>query len=159
MIDEHWKAVIAGLGSLLAVFATIVGRSWVRRILSRDRAILAADGGEVSVLQMLQQEIARRQLERGEDQSRWNVERTDLLARADRFAQERNDAIRKIGALEQEVHQLKQQVMDLSAMVEKFQHAAADHAREAEGLRTQVSALRGLIERGNTKPTTPDTEG
>lgn len=93
-----------GVGGWIGgIAAAIVGGGlMLRRWLSRDAVERAGDEARVEVIEMLTQQLAA------------------ANARADRFAQERNDAIREVGDLKVQVALLTERVTSMQRQLEKL---------------------------------------
>lgn len=120
MIDPGVAEVIPqmrdGIGGLEAVGMIVGGILTAiliaRPLLSKLKVGAAMDGAQIDAIERLSrllndERALRRQAE----------------DRADRFAQERNEAIQKIGKLEGEVHALRAEIASLRMMLERLNAA------------------------------------
>ncbi|GJH00199.1 hypothetical protein [Paraburkholderia terrae] len=88
----------------------------VRRFLRKEGVDAAADSAKIDTIAQLRQSLADERAARKEAE-----------LRADKFADERNEAIRTIGELNGKVTALEQQVKSLAEVVESMRQSVADH--------------------------------
>ena len=103
-----------GLGA--AVGAIVAGMIFLRQFLSGAAASRASDAGQIEALDVYKQMV-----------SELRASLVEVNTRADRFAQERNDAIQTLG--------------DLRGQLKEMTRQLEDQGRELVALRRQVNEL------------------
>lgn len=118
--------IIAGVIS--AVVLAVLGRSLVIRRVSHDRVVVAADGGQVDIIAVLQDE------------------RTTLVGRLDKLTTQRDDALREHSTAMLEVGGLRKEVEHLTLRLGDQSRQLLEQALKMEMLQNTVGALRAQIE-------------
>lgn len=88
----------------------------MRRFLRKEGVDAASDSARIDTIAQLRQSLADERAARKEAE-----------LRADKFADERNEAIRTIGELNGKITALEQQVASLAEVVESMRSAVSDH--------------------------------
>lgn len=104
-----------GLGAAVGVIAA--GMVFLRQFLSGAAAARASDAGQIEALDVYKQMV-----------SELRASLAEVNQRADRFAQERNDALQSLG--------------DLRGQLKEMTRQLEEQGRELAGLRQQVSNLQ-----------------
>jgi chromosome segregation ATPase len=112
------QSAASGGGATALILSVFFG---MRRFLRKEGVDAASDSAKIDTIAQLRQSLADERAARKE---------SDL--RADKFADERNDAIQKIGELNGKITALEQQVASLQVVVERLSRAVhAEHGDPA----------------------------
>jgi chromosome segregation ATPase len=113
-VSDSVQSAIGGSGLTALVVSVFFG---MRRFLRKEGVDAAKDSANIDTIAQLRQSLADERSARKEAE-----------LRADKFADERNEAIQKIGELNGKITALEQQVLSLKEVVESLSAAVhADH--------------------------------
>lgn len=118
-VSDSVQSAIGGSGITALVVSVFFG---MRRFLRKEGVDAAKDSANIDTIAQLRQSLADERAARKE---------SDL--RADKFADERNDAIQKIGELNGKITALEEQVKSLKEVVESLRKTVqADHGADQQ---------------------------
>lgn len=114
-VSDSVQSAIGGSGLTALVVSVFFG---MKRFLRKEGVDAAKDSANIDTIAQLRQSLTDERAARKEAE-----------LRADKFADERNEAIQKIGELNGKITALEQQVLSLKEVVESLSLAVhADHA-------------------------------
>lgn len=112
-VSDSVQSAIGGSGLTALIVSVFFG---MKRFLRKEGVDAAKDSANIDTIAQLRQSLADERTARKEAE-----------LRADKFADERNEAIQKIGELNGKVTALEEQVKSLKEVVENLRRAMADH--------------------------------